>query len=87
VALLLVVGNGTDGITIQYCNVALLLGTGNLSDGIKLQHCSVALLFGAGNGSDGLTVQYCCAGSPTQYLCNSMLRPLRESPPARNWFS
>jgi len=29
----------------------------------------------------------CCAGSPTHYLCNSMLRPLRESPLARNWFS
>jgi len=28
-----------------------------------------------------------CAGSPTHYLCNSMLRPLRESPLARNWFS
>jgi len=23
---------------------------------------------------------YECAGSPTHYLCNSMLRPLRESP-------
>jgi len=28
-----------------------------------------------------------CAGSPTHYLCNSMLRPLRESPLARNWFN
>ena len=28
-----------------------------------------------------------CAGSPTHYVWDSMLRPLRESPLVRNWFS